>query len=42
MFDKITKTTKDILGIGNEFIDSVTIALEERITSPFYGYFLIS
>lgn len=35
---------KDFLGIGggNELIDSTKLALEDRIASPFYGYFLIS
>jgi hypothetical protein len=35
---------KDLVGVGesNEFYDSTQIALKDRVTSPFYGYFLIS
>ncbi len=42
MLEKISSTIKDFLGDSNEFIESATIAAEDRITSPFYGYFLIS
>lgn len=42
MFDKIIKTMREIFGETNEFISSTQMALEERITSPFYGYFFVS
>lgn len=40
----MVNTLKDALGIGedNDVYDSTRIALAERATSPFYGYFLIS
>lgn len=34
------KEIKEILGAGNEFVDSAELVLKERITSPFYGYFI--
>ncbi len=33
---------KSVLGASNEFLDSAEIALNERITSPFYGYFVVA
>ena len=42
MISKITQTIKDIFGSENEFVTSVDIAIKERITSPFYGYFIVS
>jgi hypothetical protein len=40
--DKITKFYNDILGTGNELVDSVSLSVEDRLTSPFYGYFITS
>lgn len=42
MLEKLSSGIKDFLGGSNEFVESATIAAEDRITSPFYGYFLIS
>ncbi|TSD06159.1 MAG: hypothetical protein Greene07147_18 [Parcubacteria group bacterium Greene0714_7] len=42
MFEKIISTMKEIFGETNEFVRSTQMALEERITSPFYGYFFVS
>lgn len=42
MFSKITNSFKEFFGKENEFIESVDIAVQERITSPFYGYFIVS
>lgn len=42
MFEKIIGMVRGILGTDNELTDSIVIASEERITSPFYGYFVIS
>ncbi|HEY0980143.1 MAG TPA: hypothetical protein VGE18_01895 [Candidatus Paceibacterota bacterium] len=42
MFSKFADTLKDFFGGTNEIVVSADMALKDRITSPFYGYFLIS
>lgn len=42
MLEKAIEGIKEFLGEGSEFIQSTHDALQERITSPFYGYFLVS
>ena len=39
---KILEPIKEFFGEKNEVVTSFNIALEERITSPFYGYFIVS
>ena len=36
------KKIKDFFGESNEVISSTVVALEERFTSPFYGYFVLA
>lgn len=42
MFKKIKDVANDLLGNKHEAVESLEEALKERMTSPFYGYFLIS
>ncbi|QQR76340.1 hypothetical protein IPJ63_02435 [Candidatus Nomurabacteria bacterium] len=42
MISKFTQTIKDFFGDNNEFVASFDLAIKERITSPFYGYFIVS
>lgn len=42
MFSKIIQPLKELIGEKNEVISSVDLAVKDRISSPFYGYFLIS
>ena len=42
MFEKITKILKNVVGEKNELTDSLNLVLEERLSSPFWGYFITS
>lgn len=42
MLNKLIKNLKEFIGADNELVDSTEIALNDRVASPFYGYFLIS
>lgn len=42
MMKTIMNQIRDFLGEENELVESTNIALNERITSTFYGYFIIS
>lgn len=42
MFKDFFRNIKDFFGEQNELIQATDNALKDRITSPFYGYFLIS
>lgn len=42
MWKEISSKLRDFLGDTHEVSESIREALEERLTSPFYGYFLIS
>lgn len=41
MFEKASAAFKDWFGGDNEFVQATNAALEERISSPFYGYFIV-
>lgn len=42
MFEKITSTLRKVIGEKHEVPESIREALKDRVTSPFYGYFIIS
>jgi hypothetical protein len=42
MIKEIFNSIKSFFGENNEFVQSTNIALRERLTSPFYGYFICS
>ncbi len=42
MFEKLIKSIKDFFGEENELVTSTNDAIQERISSPFYGYFLFT
>ncbi len=42
MIENISQKLKEFFGENNELVQSTNNALQERISSPFYGYFLIS
>jgi hypothetical protein len=42
MFESALKKLKDFFGENNELVQSTQGAVNDRITSPFYGYFLIA
>lgn len=39
---KLFQTIKEFVGENNELVESTDIAIKERLTSPFYGYFICS
>lgn len=42
MFEKITSVVKEFLGENHDITESVREGLADRLSSPFYGYFLVS
>jgi hypothetical protein len=42
MFEKFTSAVKEILGEKHDITESVREGLADRLSSPFYGYFLVS
>ena len=42
MIKKFTDSLKSIIGDKHEVTEAIREALEDRVTSPFYGYFIIS
>lgn len=42
MLEKLTNAFKELVGERHEVTDSIREALEERLSSPFYGYFILS
>ena len=42
MFENIKETLQQFFGKNNELLDSTNIAIEEKLVSPFYGYFITS
>lgn len=42
MFEKITRNIKDLVGENHEVPASMHEALKDRLSSPFYGFFIIS
>lgn len=41
IFSKITESLKDLIGVENDFFTSAQEVVNERVNSPFYGYFLL-
>jgi hypothetical protein len=42
MIRKLTESFKSIIGEKHEITESIREALEDRVVSPFYGYFIVS
>ena len=40
MFEKMTTFLKNLVGEDNEISNSIDVAIKDRLTSPFYGYFI--